>query len=184
MKVTVSGRHVEITPPLEEHVNKGLGKLTRFTETIMDVEAILSVEKRSHRAEINIHADGFHHHGDATSNDLYKSIDVALSRIQTQIVRHKAKLNDHRLRKKEEPIKSLGMQVDVLSGEDIEMGETNPQIIRSRNFAVKPMSIDEAAMQMDLLAQNVLVFINSESRKLNVLSRRTDGNYDLIAPEL
>lgn len=184
LQVTLSGRHVEITPALEDHVRKGIEKLTKFSDGILEVQAILSVEKLAHRAEINIGADGYSLHGESTTEDLYKSIDVAISRIQTQILRHKEKIRDHRLHKGEAPPAKLGVQVDVLSGEDIEHGESHPRVIRSRNYAIKPMSVDEAAMQMDLIGQDVLVFINSENNHLNVLSRRKDGNYELIAPDL
>jgi len=184
LQVTLSGRHVEITPALEDHVRKGIEKLTKFSDGILEVQAILSVEKWAHRAEINIGADGYHLHGESTTEDLYKSIDVAISRIQTQILKHKEKIRDHRLHKGEAPPAKLGIQVDVISGEDIEHGETHPRVIHSRNYAIKPMSVDEAAMQMDLIGQDVLVFINSESTRLNVLSRRKDGNYELIAPDI
>ncbi|MCG3197442.1 MAG: ribosome-associated translation inhibitor RaiA [Candidatus Omnitrophica bacterium] len=186
MNITVAGRHVEVTPALEDHVKKGVEKLTKFTDDILEVHAILGVEKRSHRAEVNIQADGYFLHGDSTTDDLYKSIDVALARIQTQILRHKEKIQNHRLRRKEETgvIKKLGVQVQVLAGEDVEMGEKNPRVVMSRNYAIKPMSVDEAAMQMDLIHQEILVFINSENQRLNVLSRRKDGNYELIDPKV
>jgi putative sigma-54 modulation protein len=185
LKMNVSGRHVEITPALEDHVKKGVEKLLKLTDGLIEVDAILSVEKRSHRAELNIQADGYYLHGESTTEDLYKSIDVAISRIHTQVLRHKEKMQNHRLRRKEETAtKSLDLQVNVLSGEDIELGEKNPRVVRSRNYAVKPMSVDEAAMQMDLMHRDVLVFLNSDNRRLNVLCRRTDGNYDLIAPDI
>jgi putative sigma-54 modulation protein len=184
LKVTVSGRHVEVTPALEEHVRKGVEKLAKFSDAILDVKAILSVEKRAHTAEINIQADGYYLNGESTTEDLYKSIDVAMSRIQTQILRHKEKIHNHRIRKGEAPQASLDVKVEILSGEDIEHGESHPRVIRSRNYEIKPMSVDEAAMQMDLLGRNVLVFINSENNRLNVLNRQHDGNYELIAPTL
>lgn len=184
MNITVSGRHVEVTPAIEEVVRKGLEKLTKFSDSIIDVHAILSVEKLAHRAEINIQADGYHIHGESTTEDLYKSIDVAISRIQTQILRHKEKIRDHRVRKGDTPPSNLGVQFEVLSGEDIEHGKPQPRVINSRDYAIKPMSVDEAAMQMDLIGQDVLVFINSDTNRLNVLSRRKDGNYNLIAPQI
>jgi len=167
---------------MEEHIESGIKKIKKFFEGILDVQATLSVEKRVHRAEINIQADGIHLHGEATSNDLYKSIDVALSRIQTQILRHKEKLQNHRLRKKSNgPTRDV--QINVLSGEDISVGDRDPEIIRTRRYEMKPMFLDEAAMQMDLIHESILVFLDQQSNQVNVLCRRSDGNYDLIAPE-
>ncbi|GMV67157.1 MAG: ribosome-associated translation inhibitor RaiA [Candidatus Omnitrophica bacterium] len=184
MNITVSGKHVEVTPALEEQVRKGLEKLTKFSDGIIEVHAILTVEKLAHKAEVNIQADGYHIHGESTTEDMYKSIDVAISRIQTQILRHKEKIRDHRIRKGEAPPARLGVQIEVLSGEDLEHGKSQPRVINSRDYAIKPMSVDEAAMQMDLMGQDVLVFHNSDTNRLNVLSRRKDGNYNLIAPNL
>jgi len=185
LNIRVSGKHVDVTPPMEEHIRKGTEKIKKFFDGILDVHAILSVEKRFHRAEINILADGVQLHGVATTDDLYKSIDVALSRIQTQILKHKEKIQNHRLRKKpvaEKP--GIGVKVDILSREDVEFGEKNPTIIRTRRYEMKPMSVDEAAMQMDLIQRDILVFLDEGSSRVNVLYRRQDGDYELFAPEI
>jgi putative sigma-54 modulation protein len=182
----VSGKHVEVTPALEDHLAKKVIKIKKFFDGILDVHAILSVEKRQHRAEINIQADGVYLHGDSTSDDMYRSIDVAVSRIQTQLLKYKKKLQNHRLRKTEAPVQArppIGVMVNVISGEDVHYPEGEPQIIRSRQYTIKPMSLDEAAMQMDLSHQNVLVFLDERTDRVNVLYRRNDGDYELIVPE-
>lgn len=185
MNITVTGRHIEITPEIEDHARTGVGKLKRFFDGIIDAQIILSTEKRSKRAEISILADGIHLHGESTTGDLYKSMDTALARIQTQVTKYKEKLKNHRLRRKDQsPPKGLGLQVDTLHREEVELGESQPQIIRTRNYDLKPMSIDEAVMQMDLIHRDVLVFMNSDTTKLNVICRHKDGNYELIAPNI
>jgi putative sigma-54 modulation protein len=169
---------------MEEHLRKGTEKIKKFFDGILDVQAILSVEKRAHRVEISILADGVNLHGVATTEDLYKSIDVALSRIQTQILKHKEKIQNHRLKKVPDGVEhpKFGVKVDVLSGEDINFGEKNPTIIRTRSYEMKPMSLDEAAMQMDLIQRTVLVFLDERSNQVNVLYRRDDGDYELFTP--
>ena len=185
MNIRVTGKHVDVTPPMEDQIQKGAAKVKKFFDGILDVQATLTVEKRFQRAEINILADGVHLTGDASTDDLYKSIDVAFSRIQTQLLKYKQKLQDHRSRRSENPtdVRSLGVKVDVLSGPDLEYGRKNPEIIVSRNYEIKPMSVEEAAMQMDLIEKEVLVFVNDENNRLNVLWRRRDGNYELIDPD-
>lgn len=169
---------------MEEQIQKGATKVKKFFDGILDVQATLTVEKRFQRAEINILADGVHLTGDASTEDLYKSIDVAFSRIQTQLLRYKQKLKNHRTRRASNPtnLPGLGVKVDVLRGQDLEFGGNNPEIIVSRNYEIKPMSVEEAAMQMDLIEKEVLVFVNDETSRLNVLWRRRDGNYELIDP--
>ena len=181
MKILVTGKQIEVTPALEDHIREGLEKLTKIFDGNIQAEAVLIVEKRRHTAEINLLAEGYHLHSESSSDDMYKSIDVCISRIQTQLYRHKEKIRAKRRKASENP-PLLGVKVDRLLGEDVEYGAERPHIVRTRNYEVKPMSVDEAAMQMDLLNQDVLVFINDESNRLNVLWRRQDGNYDLIAP--
>ena len=183
MKITVTGKHVEVTQAMKDHIREGLQKITKFFDGNIQAEAVLTVEKRVRTAEIDLTAEGLHLHGACSSEDLYKSIDVAIARIQTQLLKHKEKIRSRR-RKAAENTAPLGIQVDILRGEDIEYGSDKPSIVRTRNYEVKPMSLDEAAMQMDLLQQDVMVFVNDESNKLNVLCRRRDGNYDLMIPAI
>lgn len=183
MKITVTGKQLEVTPAMEDHIREGLEKITKFFDGNIVAEAVLNVEKRIHSAEINLLAEGLHLNGECSSEDLYRSIDVAISRIQTQLLRHKEKIRGRR-RKVNDAAPSMGIKIDILRGEDVEYGTAEPRIVRTRNYEVKPMSVDEAAMQMDLLHQEVLVFVNDASNKLNVLCRRRDGNYDLIAPAI
>lgn len=183
MNIIVTGKQVEVTPAIEDHLRQGLEKITKFFDGRIDAEAVLTVEKRAQWVEINLTAEGLHLHGECTSEDLYKSIDVAISRIQTQLLRHKDRIRTRR-RKAVEGTPGMDVKVDVLRREDVELGAEEHHVVRTRNYEVKPMSVDEAAMQMDLMHQDVLVFINDASNKLNVLCRRRDGNYDLIAPTI
>ena len=73
--------------------------------------------------------------------------------------------------------------MDLLSGEELEQGTPQPRVIRTKTLAIKPLSLDEALMQMDLLNQDFLVFRNAGSEQINVLYRRPDGDYNLVEPE-
>ena len=81
------------------------------------------------------------------------------------------------------PEHSIRFKVDVLSGEDIDQGTVEPRVIRTRTLDIKPLFLDEAVMQMDLLNQDFMVFRNSSTNRINVLSRRVDGNYNLIVED-
>ncbi len=181
LQITVTGKQIEVTRAIENHIREGLEKINKFFDGSIQANAVLTVEKRLQSVEVDLNAEGLHLHGASSSEDLYKSIDVAISRIQTQLLRHKEKIRSRRRKVAENTI-PLGIKVDILRGEDVDYGTEEPHIVRTRNYEVKPMSVDEAAMQMDLLHQDVMVFINDASNKLNVLCRRRDGNYDLVAP--
>ena len=81
------------------------------------------------------------------------------------------------------PENSIRYKMDVVSGVDLEKGAEQPQVIRTKTLAIKPLSLDEAVVQMDLLNQEFLVFRNFKEDRINVLYRRPDGNYCLVEPE-
>jgi putative sigma-54 modulation protein len=124
-------------------------------------------------------------HGEEATGDMYTSIDKVVDKIERQLRRYKSRiLTTHRVSKESPPESYLQYRVDVIRGEDVDESAESPQIIKSRQFSVKPMSLDEAVMQMDLMNQEFLVYRDSRSERVNVLYRRSDGNYGLIEPEV
>jgi|CZCB01.1.fsa_nt_gi putative sigma-54 modulation protein len=178
MGITVSGQNVEVTPALRAYAEKKLKKMERFFEgRPVDVEVVLKVQRELHVADVTIQAGAFLARGQGRTDDMYNSINVAIDRIERQIRKFKTKIN-RRMRK-------LGEQViaDVPTGavEVEEAGE--PRVVKTKRFDVKPMSVEEAIMQMELLDHDFFVFRDDASGNVNVVYRRNDGNYGLIEPE-
>lgn len=181
MQITVTGRHFEITAPLRQHIESKISKLTRYLEGITDVNVVLSVEKHRHIAEFNLQVRNKNPiRGVEETHDMYLSVDTALDKIERQIRRHKDKGTD---RKGRTNIIKEGS--DLIANEVItqEAPKRRPRVIRSQKLAIKPMSVDEAAMQMGLSNDDFLAFLNSETDQMNVMYKRRDGNYGLIEPE-
>jgi putative sigma-54 modulation protein len=172
MKVQVRGRNVEVTNALKEYVEKRLGKLVKYLDLIEEAQVTLTVEKDSHRVEVTIPINGIILRGEETTGDMYASIDLVVEKLEKQIERYKGRL-----------YRRLGRQNTEVKAGDNKKEEDGPRIVRTKRFAMKPMSVDEAVMQMNLLGHSFFVFSNADTEKVNVVYRRKDGNYGLIEPE-
>jgi len=174
MNITVRGKNIELTSALKEYVEKRIGKLDKYLDNLEEATVTLTVEKKgAHKVEVTIPVNGMILRGEEASGDMYASIDLVLEKLEKQINKYKAKFVSKKQRN--------GGVKDVVSGAlpDIEP----PKIMRTKRFAIKPMPVDEAVMQMNLLGHSFFVFSNAETEEVNVVYKRKDGNYGLIEPE-
>ena len=136
---------------------------------------VLSVEKFRHIAEINITGDRLNIVGREEINDMYSAIDMVLDKVEKQIKKNKQKIRERRTASKGS-IREISGREALLGDEDTETQ------IKVKNIDYKPMDVEEAVMQMDLVKDNFLVFTNARTDRVNVLYRRKDGHYGLIQP--
>jgi putative sigma-54 modulation protein len=171
---------MEVSEPLRTYFEEKLARVKKYIEEPVDAQAVLSVEKKiRHSAEVTLAAKGITIKGSEQTNDMYAAIDAVVDKIERQLRRYKEKIKRHK------PHSGRERRVEkmVYDAESIDEGEGEPIIIHSRSFPVKPMSVEEAVMQMDLLNKNFLVFSDARSDEINVVYRRKDGNYGLIVPQ-
>lgn len=174
MNITINGKNIEVTNALREYAEKKVAKITKFFEkNPIGAQVTLSTERGKHIVDITVQVDGLLLRGEEKSNDMYASIDGAIDKIERQVQKFKTRIN-RKLREDNQVI---------LEPSTIHKEEAEPQIKRTKRFAIKPMSVEEAVMQMDLLGHDFFVFSNSDSDEVNVVYRRKDGNYGLIEPE-
>ena len=167
---------MEPSDSLKTYATDKLSRLTRYVSSPADAHVILSKEKYRYIADIRIMTHGIVLRGDENTEDMYSAIDLALDKIERQARKYKDKIHKY------EPVK-LGEEIMVrhnIVAQDSLDDEENPRIIKSSEFHAKPMSVDEAVMQMDLMNNDFLVFTNSTTRDVNVVYRREDGNVGLI----
>ena len=131
------------------------------------------MEKFRHIAEVSIIGDRMTIIGKEETEDMYSAIDMVLDKLEKQIKKSKQKVRERRAGKGKSKSPASGQSA---SDEDIE------RRIMVTNIEYKPMDVDEAVMQMDLVEDSFLVFTNARSDRVNVLYRRKDGNYGLIQP--
>jgi putative sigma-54 modulation protein len=183
MRVTVTGKNIQVTDALKSYAEKKLQKLTKYFSSIKDAQVTQSIQRNWHIVEVQVEGDGLFLRAEERSGDMYASIDAVVEKLEKQARRFKGKLMAHPRPEEGEAVMEEGaeLSLDELSDEDTEEGM--PTIVKMKRFAIKPMIAEEAAMQMELLNHDFFVFLNAETEQVNVLYRRKDGNYGLIEPE-
>ncbi len=181
MQVIITFRNMFATEALRNHVNDKLAKVVdKYLDKVTEAHVTLSLERYLHQADINLHTGHFHVRGKDKSEDMYASIDMAIDKIERQLKKHKDRLKNHRPAHIHQagPVR---VRYEIFAARE-EIDGLQPEVIRSDEFLAKPMSVEEALMQMDLLNNDFLVFTRPESSDVNVIYRRKDGLYGLIAP--
>jgi putative sigma-54 modulation protein len=180
MQIAVTFKHMEVSQPVRSYVEEKLARVKKYIEEPIDAMVVLSVEKKiRHSAEVTLVAKGVTIKGSEETNDMYAAIDAVVDKIERQLKRYKEKLKNH---KPSAGGRERQVQKTVLAAESIDEGQ-EPVIIQTRSFPVKPMAVEEAVMQMDLLNKEFLVFTDAATEEINVVYRRKDGNYGLIVPQ-
>lgn len=175
MKLNFTGKNVEVTEALKDVTNKKLKRLDKFFDKGVEGNVIYSVERNWKIIEITINLPGTILRVEESSDDMYKSIDKAVDILERQIRKYKTKLQ-----RKHQTGETIRFEnVIPLKDEDDE----KPKIVRTKKFGMKPMSVEEAVLQMELLRHNFFVFMNADSEEVSVVYKRKDGNYGLIEPE-
>lgn len=175
LRFDIRGKNIEVTEALKDYVEKRLSKLERFIEDVRVAQVTLSVEGESHKVEVTIPLNGIILRGEEETEDMYSSIDLVVDKLEKQIDKYKTKL--YRRYRGIGFRKSLVRELET-SGESVEQFK----IVRTKKFALKPMDVEEAVMQMNLLGHSFFVFFNSGTEEVNVVYRRHDGNFGLIEP--
>ncbi len=183
MLVNITAKGVTIPPKFKEVAEKKLAKLQRLVSPIGTVDIQCSRERQWRRVEVLVDANGLLVRGDERALELIPALESLVDKLERQIKRSRSRLVD---RYREAP-STREAWVEV-AGETVEEGgEVEPtfqgELVRSKRVAVKPMTPEEAAAQMELLGHDFFVFRNAETEEVNVLYRRRDGNYGLIEPE-
>jgi len=184
MKIHVRGSNLEVTPALHDYVEKKIGRLEKFfnAPSVHDVHVTLSVVKDQHSVEVTMPLNGFVLRAEEKSGDMYASIDLVSEKLERQIEKHKSKLAK---RMKQDGIHTLFKEPGVetpAAVATVDLEDLEDDVVRVKRFAVKPMPVDEAIMQMDLLGHDFFVFSNAETEEVNVVYKRKDGQYGLIEP--
>jgi len=179
MNINVTFRHMETTEALKQYAIDKVSKIKKYIDAPIEVHVVLSVEKFRHIAEVSFTINGFVVKGQEETEDMYAAIDMVMDKIERQVRRYKDRLKRKRGAGSAEEKMRVKMNVVAV---DHDQAETTPQVIKSTNFSIKPMDVDEAIMQMNLINNDFLVFRNESSNDVNVIYRRKDGNYGLIEP--
>lgn len=174
MRYTITGKNIEVTEGLRTAVYEKIGKLERYFSEDTTVHVTLSVEKDRQKIEVTIPVRGSVIRSEQTSTDMYVSIDLVEEVIERQLKKYKNRLIDHR------------QAASVFSDSFLLEETADPDeisISRVKRFAMKPMTPEDACLEMEMLGHNFYVFRNAETDEVNVVYKRKGNTYGLIEPE-
>ena len=175
------GRNVEVTEALKNYVERKAERLDRYFDQIVDAKVVLSIAGSPHverraKAEIQLNVPGGIVRVEESDPDMYAAIDRAVEVLEKQLKRFKGRLMGKRH-------SGLGpSNPPPPLEEDEEPFEFEPEIVRVKRFEMKPMTPEDAALQMEALGHTFFVFRNADTGEINVIYRRKDGHYGLIEP--
>lgn len=172
MKIQVRGRNMDTTEALKDYIAKRLGKLDKYIDNLGEAQVTMVVERGFHRIEVTIPINGMILRGEESTGDMYASTDLVVEKLEKQIEKYKGKLQKRGARYVNDQRKPVPPPED-----------DEPRLVRTKRFAIKPMPVEEAVLQMNLLGHNFFVFSNADTEQVNVVYKRKDGNYGLIEPE-
>lgn len=176
MKYNISGKNIELTAALENAVEEKIVKLDKYFNDNVTAQITLSVEKLSHIIEITIPFNGSVLRAEVEGRNMYNIMDDAVAVIEKQVNKFKNKLRDrHRTNAANQFTPSFLAESDTNHEDGIKIDKT-------KTFAIKPMSAEEAVLQMELVGHNFFVYFDSESEDVNVVYKRKNGTYGLIEP--
>ena len=176
MKMNLTGKNMEVTEALKKVTDKKIGKLDKYFQKDVVANITFSVEKNRQIIEVTINLPGTILRAEESSDDMYTSIDKTVDVLERQIRKNKTKLQ--KKNKMGETIRFENIQ--PLPQEN---GAEKPEVVKTKRFAMKPMNVEEAILQMELLRHIFFMFMNAETNEVNVVYKRKDGNYGLIEPE-
>ena len=175
MRITITGRNIELTEGLKAAVEERLAKLEKYFTADTDVFVTLSVEKERQKIEVTIPIKGHVILSEQVSNDMYVSSDLVEDVIERQLKKYRTKLASKKMNVAE------SFNADFIEADTDEDEEI--KIVRTKRFGMKPMYPEDACIQMELTGHDFFVFRNAETDEVNVVYKRKGNTYGLIEPE-
>ncbi len=180
MNLQIKAKHFTPNENQISYANKKLSKFDKLLNREIDATVNCSRVKDQERVEITITAAGFRLRAEVIAPEFYVAFDAAVDTLERQLDKYKTRWNTKR--KSGDSIRTGAWlpEEENLAERELE----DPEIIRVKRFALKPISPEEAIMEMEMLAHTFYMFLNAETEEVNVVYRRNDGKYGLIEPEL
>lgn len=181
LPIQVTGRRVSVSEPMKDYAIKKVEGLHLDYPRIIEAQVVLNVEKYRHIAEVILFcANHITIEAEAETTDMYASIDQAMDKIARRMRKYKTRImRQHRPRKGE--VRHFNEQVLTIEGFE-EFPESEPNVMQTERYPVKPMFTDEAVLQLEMSSRQFVVFQNAKTDKVNVLYRRKEGGFGLIEP--
>ena len=175
MRITITGRNIDLTQGIKEAVEERLSKLEKYFTPDTDVFVTCSVEKERQKIEVTNPIKGHVIRSEHVSNDMYVSIDLVEEVIERQLKKYRTRLVSKKMNA------ATSFKPEFVEADDTEDEEV--KIVRTKRFGMKPMYPEDACVQMELLGHDFFVFRNAETDEVNVVYKRKGNTYGIIEPE-
>jgi|SRR5579863_8536272 len=180
MQLFIKGHGLHVTDALRTYAQEKIGHLQHYFDHIIDAHVTMRTERVDQIVDVTLHLRHYIIKAEERSGDMYASIDLVRDRLEQQIRKYKTRLIDRHHRQNGKLQAAVATE-PVVADETEEIEETS-RIVRSKRFNVKTMEAEDAAHQMDLLGHSFFVFVNAQTKQLNVLYRRRSGDLGIIEP--
>jgi len=185
MQLTIKGKNIDITDALKDYAEKKIGKITKYSDSIISIDITLSTERSWHMADITVHTSGYVLRGEERTGDMYASIDSAVEKLEKQLRKQKEKMTRKPMKTPDNIayIVPSGVPTGGKSEEDDDITDIgiDEEIKLVRRFNPKPMDVKDAIMDMESRGHGFYVFVNSHNSRVNVVYKCQIG-YGLIDP--
>ena len=174
MRISITGKNIEVSEYLRDLTEKKMSKLDRYFPSDTVAQVTMEVEKNRHIVEVTIPYSGGIIRGEEVTGDMYASIDNVIAKLERQIIRYRTKLEKN-------------LKAEAFNNEPVpeyEEEDEGPAIVKVKRFSIKPMSAEEAILQMNLLGHEFFVFRNMDADSaIAVVYKRKQGGYGLICDD-
>jgi len=177
MHVSVTFRHMDSSDSLKKYAEEKSGRIGRFLFDPVEIHWVLSVEKIRHIADATVSANGVTIKAQEATQDMYSAIDNVLDKLYIQVKKHKDRVKGH---KNGESVGSVPYVAAAVEGADPAVDPSSARVIKRENQFIKPMSVEEAAMQLDVIEGDFLIFTDHDTSNVSVIYKKKGGNYGLI----
>jgi len=186
MRVNYQERNASIPETFHLHADPRLQGLSQYFDRITDAKVVVSQQRHLFTVEITVNADGTLIRGEDRSAEILTSFDKALDRVERQLRKYKDKIVERGRRDRAEAVEPIaGESVTAQQDESrTAAAQDDINIVRTKSPVLKPMTPEEAALQMDMLGHDFFVFFNGQTERVGVVYKRHDGDYGLIEPEI
>ena len=176
MKITLRGKNIEITEAIEEKVSEKLSKLDKYFIVSENVEAKVLVRTYPYgqKIEVTIPTEYVLLRAEVVDQDLYNAIDLVIDKLEGQIRKYKTRLNR---KSKDNKLAFNLASIEPLEEEEVDV------LVKTKTITPKPMDMEEAIMQMELIGHSFFVYRDTETDAISIVYRRNDGDYGLIETE-
>ncbi|CAM4256512.1 ribosome hibernation-promoting factor, HPF/YfiA family [Lacicoccus alkaliphilus] len=183
IRCEIRGENIEVTDAIRSHIEEKVGKLERYFNDVPNTHAHVNIKTYNNsqgKVEITIPMKGLTLRAEERHDDLYAAVDLIVDKLERQIRKHKTKINRKFREKDPETELELFRAVENDNGDSPEQSDDGIEIVRTKEFTLKPMDSEEAVLQMNMLGHDFFVFNDRETEGTSIVYRRRDGKYAVI----